>query len=124
MSSASEYNRKYYIKNRKRVLARNKAWNAANTKAMLRISAEWTKNNPEAALERFRKYQRNNREACRARCRAYAKAHPEVFKAIKQKRRTAKTQAGGSFTASEWNTLCKQYKHKCLCCGKRRNISG
>jgi 5-methylcytosine-specific restriction endonuclease McrA len=123
MASTSEWGHKYYLKNRKRILARNKAWNAAHTEAMLIISKNWTKNNPEAALERFRKYQRNNREACRARCRVYAKAHPEVFKAIKQKRRTAKTLAGGSFTAEQWNALCKQHHNRCLDCGKKRKLT-
>src|ERR1035441_6399636 len=122
MSSTSEYNRKYYLKNRKRVLARNKAWNAAHTEAMLRISKEWAKNNPEAAVERFRKYFKNNKEACNARCRDYQKRHPEVFKAIKQKRRTAKTLAGGCFTPAEWTALCARYHNRCLDCGKRRKL--
>ena len=123
MSSTSEYNRKYYLKNRKKVLARNKAWNAAHTEVMLKISKEWAKNNPEAALERFRKYQRNNREACRARCRDYQKRNLEVFRALKQKRRAAKTLAGGSYTVAEWTALCKQGHNRCLCCGKRRKLT-
>jgi 5-methylcytosine-specific restriction endonuclease McrA len=115
--------KKYYLKNRKRILERNKAWNRAHSAVIIAIGKRWAEANPEAALERYRKYQRENRSLCRARCRDYQKAHPEVFKAIKHKRRTAKTQAGGSFTPAEWNALCKHYKHRCLCCGKRRKLT-
>jgi 5-methylcytosine-specific restriction endonuclease McrA len=123
MSSTPEYNRKYYLKNRKRVLARNKAWNAANTEAMLRISKEWTKNNPEEAIERFRKYFKNHKEECNKRCRDYQKRNLKLFKAKNQKRRTAKTQAGGSFTAAEWTALCARYHNRCLDCCKRRKLT-
>jgi len=123
LSSASEYNHQYYLKNRKRILARNKAWNAAHPEVMKRNSDNWAARNPEAALERFRKYQRKNRKACRARCRDYQKRNPEVFKAKNQKRRTTKTLAGGSFTPAEWLALCKKYGNRCLCCGKRRKLT-
>lgn len=117
-------NAEYYKRNRKRVLARNKAWNAAHPEIMNRISKEWDKANPERnVLIRGRKYIEENREVCRARCREYQKKNPEVFKAIANKRKTAKTNAGGSFSVAEWKALCKKYNNRCLCCGKRRKLT-
>lgn len=123
MPSKSEYNHKYYLKNRKRVLARNKKWNAAHRDVMQSIEENWKINNPQANLVRYRKYQTENREACRARCRDYQKRHPEVFKAKNQKRRTAKTLAGGCFTPAEWTVLCEKHHSRCLCCGKKRKLT-
>ena len=125
MASTPEYNRQYYIKNRERVLARNKKWNSAHKDVIERIVKSWVKADPERAAENTRRWRSkgNNREKDRAGCRAYQKSHPEVFTAKNQKRRTAKTQAGGSFTAAEWKTLCKQYNYKCLDCGKRRKLT-
>ena len=123
MSSTPEYNRNYYLKNRKRILARNKTWNKAHSGVMTANAKKWAENNPTAAKARLIKYLENNRETCRARCRDYQKNNPEVFKAKNQKHRTAKTQAGGSFTAQEWIDLCKCYGNKCLRCNRRRKLT-
>ena len=113
-----------YVNNRERILARNKAWNAAHPEVMNRTSKEWDKLHPEKNVAvRAKHYTDTHRELCRARCREYAKAHPESSRARGNKRRTAKTFAGGSFTASEWLALCKQYHNRCLCCGKRRKLT-
>jgi 5-methylcytosine-specific restriction endonuclease McrA len=112
-----------YIRERDRILSRNKAWNAANPGNIKRACEKWDTANPERRLEIGRKYQEENREVCRARCREYQKRNPEVFLAKGQRRRTAKTKAGGSFSSSEWKALCKQYKYRCLCCGKRRKLT-
>jgi 5-methylcytosine-specific restriction endonuclease McrA len=52
----------------------------------------------------------------------YRKLHPEKWKAYNNSRRTAKTKAGGSFTAKDWLYLCRLAKHKCLCCKKKKPL--
>jgi len=123
MSSTPEYNRQYYIKNRERVLTRNKKWNSEHKSVIAKIVKAWEQANPGKVLEKQRKYQNNNREVCRARCRAYQKTHPEVFRAKAHKRETAKTKAGGSYTVAEWKSLCKAAGYKCLDCGKREKLT-
>ena len=41
MSSTPEYNHEYYLKNRTRVLARNKKWNAEHKEVMAKIERNW-----------------------------------------------------------------------------------
>ena len=112
-----------YKNNRDRILARNKKWNAAHPEEMNRNSEKWEKANPEKAVAMFRKYYWKNAEKINADCREYSKKNPDVIRAKTQRRRTAKTLAGGSFTAAEWKALCKKYHYKCLCCGKRRKLT-
>lgn len=47
--STPEYNKQYYIKNRDRVLARNKRWNAAHKDVIAKIVKTWDENNPGKA---------------------------------------------------------------------------
>jgi 5-methylcytosine-specific restriction endonuclease McrA len=112
-----------YQRERKRILARNKAWNAAHPEYMNRISKEWDERHPERRVNIHKKYHKTHKKERNAFCRDYQKRNPEVFKAIKNRRRTAKTKAGGSFTAAEWKALCKKYGNRCLACGKKRKLT-
>jgi 5-methylcytosine-specific restriction endonuclease McrA len=107
MSSTSEYNRQYYIKNRDRVLARNKAWNAAHPEVMAAIENAWNENNPGRKAKRIA---------------AWAKSHPEAIKVKFNKHRAKMLGNGGSFTVCEWESLCKKYNYRCLDCGKRKKL--
>jgi 5-methylcytosine-specific restriction endonuclease McrA len=116
-------NAKYYRRNRKRILARNKAWNAAHPEIMNRITGDWAKENPQRVAEIRSEYHKRNKASRNAASKKYALEHPESSKARHNKRRTAKTKAGGSFSATEWKALCKKYKYKCLCCGRKRKLT-
>ena len=123
MSSTKEYNAAYYKKNRERVLARNKAWNAAHPDVIKSNAEKWDAAHPKDRIEIGRRYRRRHKELCNARCSAWAKENPESNKVRMNRRRTAKTKAGGSFTAAEWLALCIRYHNRCLCCGKRRKLT-
>jgi len=84
---------------------------------------QWAKDNPDKVYERCKKWQAKNRDKMNKSAREWARRNLGKILAKNQKRRTAKTQAGGSFTPAEWNALCKHYKHRCLCCGKRRKLT-
>lgn len=79
--------------------------NSRNPREYIR---EWRKANPERARENARKWEKNNREKVNAK---------------KHRRRTRKTQAGGSYTADEWKSLCKQYNGRCAACGKDTKLT-
>jgi len=52
----------------------------------------------------------------------WKKENPERCRALENKRRTAKTAAGGFFTSEEWFTLCFAVGFLCLCCKKKRPL--
>lgn len=96
-----------YIKERERILARNKAWNAAHPESIKEISKQWDKDNSQRRKENGARWQKEN---------------PEKVKAKFSKRQTAKTQAGGHFTAEEWFALCFAVGFKCLGCGEKKKL--
>lgn len=100
--------RKYYLKNRRRLISRQLEYYAENKAAVIKRAVEYNKSHPEKHNEAASRYQKKNRSK---------------YNAYFQKRRTAKTLAGGSFTAAEWSALCNKYHHKCLCCDKRRKLT-
>lgn len=63
--------------------------------------------NPEKGLESNRRWRR---------------ANPEKAAAQTNRRRTRKTEAGGSYAAEEWKALCEQYDNCCACCGKKKKL--
>jgi 5-methylcytosine-specific restriction protein A len=67
-------------------------------------------------------YQERQQEI-RERRRFHRKTNPEIYIAIDKahfsRRRTRKSQAGGSFTPQQWRDLKMQYNFTCLCCGRR-----
>ena len=52
-------------------------------------------------------------------CQRLRVQDPVVRVAIMARRRTRKTNAGGSFTAKEFVNLCNYYGNVCLCCNKK-----
>ena len=122
-SKIKKQNSEYYLRNRKRILDRNKAWNASHHEYMNKLTKEWAEANPKRAVDIRKKSHEAHKAERNAACRDYQKRNPEVFLVKRQKRRTAKTNAGGSFSAAEWKALCKKCKHLCLCCGKRKKLT-
>ena len=107
MSSTPEYNHEYYLKNRTRVLARNKKWNAEHKEVMAKIERNWNIKNPGKKKKRIA---------------LWAKEHPEETKAKYNRRRARLLGNGGSFSGEEWMELCKKHNHKCVCCNKCRKL--
>ena len=92
---------RYREENRERELARGAAWRQAN---------------PERERQRSAAYREANRDKDAARKAAYAKANPEVMRAIQSRRRAAKKEVGGSYTASDVKRLMNLQKGKCTAC--------
>jgi len=109
-----------YKRERTRILARNKVWNAAHPEVMNKITKEWAEANPERRDEIVKKSYKKNKKKRNAACRNYAKQHPDVIKAKTQRRRARRKNAEGSFTSAEWIALCEKYGNRCLCCGRTK----
>lgn len=81
------------------------------------------KDNPEHVIEYNRKRYARDPERFNAMARKWERENPEKRKAAKSKRRTLKTNAGGSFTGIEFIQLCEAYKNECLACGKKKKLT-
>lgn len=83
----------------------------------------WQKLNPQKNRARSNRWTALNPEKVSERCRTWRKANPDKVNAKNHRRRTRKSNAGGSFTAQEWVELCAKYDHKCLRCNRRRKLT-
>ncbi len=97
---------------------RNAKWEKANPGKTRERSAKWNKDNPGKVGERSAKWRKDNPDRMREDYNRWAKANPEAINAINSRRRTRKTEAGGSYTAAEWKALVNHFGNKCLCCGR------
>ena len=78
----------------------------------------WRQNNKDKEFERGRARRERDREKIYENNRRWKKENPVKIGALKHRRETRKTEAGGSYTAAEWNALVEHYGGKCLCCGR------
>lgn len=100
---AAASGRRWRENNRERVLAKVKQWAINNKEKVNESNRRWAKNNPEKVTDRRRRWQRSN---------------PDKVAVHQHRRRVARANAAGSFTAAEWKALVEHYDHKCLCCGR------
>lgn len=55
--------------------------------------------------------------------RLYRAAHQDQLKAHRQKRRAMLRGSNGSYTAGQWESLCAQHGHRCLCCKELKPLT-
>jgi 5-methylcytosine-specific restriction endonuclease McrA len=86
-------------------------------------SAQQRKKHPELHRAQQRKHYNKHKVDVRARQAEWQRNNPENRAAANARRFTRKTQAGGSYTVAEWETLCRKYHNKCVCCGKKKKLT-
>lgn len=131
---ALEQWRKYRQNNRGLIAARIKGARERNRSLFLERDRRYREVNREKRLEQERERRAQNREHFReinrrsyqrnrikslARNLRYRREYPEANRARVARRKARIIGAGGSYTAAEWQTLCAQYDHRCLCCSKQ-----
>lgn len=137
MFDRKEADKRYRNKDKKKYNARIAKWKKDHPIKAKRQAAKYRKNHTKEIKEYDDKYRAKTvvrRKAYNAqyykehagdykrRLRGWRKDNPERVKVQMHNRRARKTQAGGSYTAEEWNALRKQYNYCCVCCGKRRKL--
>jgi len=106
-------------------------------------SRRWRERNPETNRERLKiatkawrqtsegqkkfratkkRYAERTAVVARKRTRLWQILNPDRVHAQHAKRRAKKNQAGGSFTAIEWQELLIRYGHRCLGCGRSESV--
>ena len=114
---------KYRANNRIKINAQIEEIHKANPNKYKNLHKEWKSNNPEKVKASSAIYRKRHRNELNIKNRKYQKTHPEVINAKTQRRRTAKTNAGGAYTSEQWIALCDKYHNRCLCCGKKRKLT-
>lgn len=98
-----EYKRAYRKDNK----GKEREYAKANRENINKISREWQT-----------KYREENREDHRRKQKEHRERNPHVYTAKYHRRRTRKTDAGGSYSRQEWIELLDKYSNRCLCCGR------
>lgn len=62
------------------------------------------------------------RAARRLKKRLWQQQNKPLVKAMQHRRRSARVNAPGSFSAQEWERLCAQYGNVCLCCKEAKPL--
>ena len=102
-----EYNARYYMEHEKEVKKQQSRYRLKN-KEKLRAY--------------FVKFYSRNKDRRKALAAQYQKDHPDKCKSYRASRRTKESKAGGSYTAAEWEDLCKSYHYRSLDCGKCKKL--
>ncbi len=89
-----------------------KAYRYANKGREVQRVIEWQRRNPERHYQKQLLWDKRNIERVR-----------EIGRLAENRRRTRKTQAGGSFTAEEWDALCVRHDHRCVACGEQKKLT-
>jgi len=78
----------------------------------------WKAANPAKCRENARKWLLKNSDKHRETTRKWGKVNPDRRRAAWHRRRARKLDNGGSWTATEWQTLTRQYGYRCVGCWK------
>ena len=100
--------KKYRQDNKDKLAAKNKEWKEKNRSKTREYSLKWYYGNHTKALN-------DNK--------IWARENPDKVRVKRYRRKTRKTKAGGSFTATEWKQLCNQYNNRCLKCGEKKKLT-
>ncbi len=75
---------------------------------------EWDKANPDKAATHWRKHKAAHAGAYNAYGREWSKANLDKRRVSNHRRKARKKNAGGSWTAAQWETLKRQYGYRCV----------
>lgn len=113
----------YYIENKEHVLSRNKKWSLAHKEQHDKLIDEWNRANKDRKNTVAKEWEKAHPDSIKTRHSKWCKENPLKCVAMSAKRRAIKAKAKGSFTAEEFSELCKKYRNKCLCCGKKKKLT-
>lgn len=134
----SGYGKKYYGKNRERILKSQQAYRKENKEKINERNRERYWRNRPQELKRSREYKRKNRNLIRQKGREYrAKNIEKTRESVRnwyhrnkdkvyescRRRRARIVRATGSFTKTEFDSLCEQFNERCLRCGRQVSLT-
>lgn len=111
-----EYNKAWRVANKERQSELAKIWKAEHPENVRKTIKKWQDANREFLYEKNRIWHATHPEQARERRKKWRTAHPENEKIHKHTRRTRISEAGGSFTVNDIQSMLKQQKGKCIVC--------
>jgi len=87
-----------------------------------KILAKRRENKKNVSLEYQREYRKNHLDETLEYQRKWKKTESGKHHA-KQNSYLRRSKTNGTFTASEWRTLCDKYDNRCLCCGEQKELT-
>lgn len=117
-----ENTRKWRRDNPQKRKQQDRRYRAKHTSQLNERKLKWAHENPGKRRDISSRYRQNNLDDIKERGRKWERDNPEKVAAKKHRRRTRKTQAGGSYTGEEFKALCEQYDNRCLCCGQEKPL--
>lgn len=133
---SSMSNKAHYQKNRERIIAKHATWRNIHPDYhklyyqepadILNVQSRDYQREYATEISNQKKiYYREHTEEILELRKEYQKTHAEIYAAIDKahfsRRRSRKTQAGGSYTPQQWRDLKRQYNSTCLRCGRRES---
>lgn len=85
MAQTKEQRHEYYLRNKARIIARNKEWKSRNKDKVAAQSVRYRKKHPDAAKAASASWQKRNPDKCRAYSEKYRKLHPGAAYASSRK---------------------------------------
>jgi 5-methylcytosine-specific restriction endonuclease McrA len=90
-----------------------RAWKRENHRQRYETDPEWREQQRQRSAEKLQRLI-STPEGLRQR---------RLYKRRSQHRRRAILRNAGTYTNAEWDQLCADYDHRCLCCGERRPLT-
>jgi 5-methylcytosine-specific restriction endonuclease McrA len=115
-----DYHKHYYLRNRKRLLARKHTRYQADPQKIQAQEKAYKLRHAAKVKARNHAYNLANAEKLRAKNSAYSKAHPEKVKTWSQAHKARKRGASiNNLSHAEWLAIQEAQDHRCAYCGKR-----
>lgn len=116
--------KKRYKKNKEDESEKNKKWKGKNKEYLKKYNKKYRNENKEYCLELMKQWRDNNKEKIKEYKNIYNKT--DNGKATGQraniKRRAREREIINTLTSEEWLDILKEYKYKCVYCGKEFNL--
>jgi 5-methylcytosine-specific restriction endonuclease McrA len=117
------YNRRYYLRHRAEVLARQRAY--AQTEHRRAYAREWARRNaaedPQGIREAQQQWYARNRALVYLRRKARERTDPDLTR-DRIRVTNSRRRAGTGFTVIEWEQLVSAYNGRCAYCGDRTRL--
>lgn len=131
---------KYYAENKERISKQKSEYRRKNIEKVKEQHSQWYIDNKEKILEYQKQRYQENKEEIKSKVAQYNREHKEeiserravyrkserskaINKAAHHKRRIAKLENGGSFSADEWINVCVEFGGICAYCGKEAKLT-
>lgn len=115
--------REAYKKNPEKAKARAVAYGREHSFKKRLYMAKYYADNRDCIMAKSRIYYEKNRDIVIARSAIWTSSHPEVRKAVKQRRRAREASANGFFTTAEWRAIIAKQKSRCALCGMKCKLT-